>query len=208
MGFLYTSCDGWPWKPAENCPPDVEILEQDVSVPNGVFQTFTTFAHDPDEDDELFFSWYVDDVLLPDEIESEISLAYTPESATNYAVRVKLSDGELTDEDTVILTVEGPLGGAVLLLIIELPDEEPVQFSGNPVTLAFGQSMTVTASLDVAVDLYSWFLDGNALISGVDSTTATVGNTLALGIHRLTLVARVGDYDSSSSIEFEVVADG
>lgn len=89
-----------------NSPPAVEIQEGDITINNGQSQTFTVSASDIDND-YLSYQWYVNDVLQTGKTSTSFSLQYQPVITTDYIVKVQVSDGDLTNETEVTLTVKG-----------------------------------------------------------------------------------------------------
>lgn len=82
----------------------------------------------------------------------------------------------------------------------------PVTLTLNGVEsgLPYGENMTVTAAATPAVDSYQWYLD-DVLIPGATTSTVTVGSSLALGLHELTLNATLGGVVTTQSASFKVI---
>lgn len=79
-----------------------------------------------------------------------------------------------------------------------------ITFSGQKTQLEKDQTMTVTATVSPAPDTYAWYLDGKA-ISGATTNSLTIGSTLEIGTHVITLIVGKGDYRSSEEFSMEVI---
>jgi len=79
-----------------------------------------------------------------------------------------------------------------------------ITFSGQQAQIEKGQSMTITATVTSTPDSYAWYLDGR-VISGATSSTLTIGSTLEIGTHEITLVVAKGDYRSSEQLSVKVI---
>jgi hypothetical protein len=64
--------------------------------------------------------------------------------------------------------------------------------------------MTVSATVTPTPDTYAWYLDGRA-ISGATSSSLTIGASLDLGTHIITLIVGKGDYRSSEEFSVEII---
>jgi hypothetical protein len=110
---------------------------------------------------------------------------------------VTAMDGS-TAQYTVTVTKSGAAGisasGPVLVT---------VALAGNRSSLAFGTSMTVTATPSVTVDSFAWYLDG-AKIDGATGAVWTGGSSLGKGPHGLMAVVSKNGLLFSASCYFVV----
>jgi len=77
-------------------------------------------------------------------------------------------------------------------------------FTGQSSQLEKDQNMTVNATVSPTPDTYAWYLDGKA-ITGATSSSLTIGASLDLGKHVITLIVGKGDYRSSEQLSVEVI---
>ncbi len=89
---------------------------------------------------------------------------------------------------------------------VYLDQVPPVTISLNGVEseLPYGTDMTVAAVTDIAVDAYSWYLDGT-LISGATTSNVTTGKLLTTGGHTLTVETTLGGVATSQATQFQVI---
>jgi hypothetical protein len=85
------------------------------------------------------------------------------------------------------------------------PPNVKITLSGNKTTLAYGTSMTVTATPSATVDSYLWYLDGKKLSDTTGSVS--IGSDLLEGEHRLTIITKKSGSLSSASALFNVVKE-
>ena len=89
---------------------------------------------------------------------------------------------------------------------VYLDQVPPVTISLNGVEseLPFGTDMTVAAVTDIAVDAYSWYLDGT-LIPGATTSNVTTGKLLTTGGHTLIVETTLGGVVTSLAAQFQII---
>lgn len=179
-----------------NTAPTATLSTGNFSIPSSAQTTTELSASVADADgDALTCRWYVDDVLVvgpaaPVDGESSLDLGdVTPLAVGTHTVRFEVSDGELSAEPAVVITVE---------------NSPPVVVAGGSGVYEIGPGSDVTLTGTVADfdgDQLTWEWrrgDGTVLASGVLDTVAggdpvavpatTIGTQdLGLGVHTLTL---------------------
>lgn len=100
-----------------------------------------------------------------------------------------------------------PTGSVDLEIVPELNEPLEVAVSGGASVLAFGESMTVNASVanseDEGISFY-WFLNGTALSAG---EAIELGADLSPGSYRLDVIAHTDDGQRSGSTTFSFVVE-
>ena len=178
----------------DNLAPVVSITEDDAAVANGEEIVIHAVGADQNDDD-LTFSWLVDDALQSGETGTTFSFSATPTVEKSYTIRVQVSDGSLTAEDSVVITVEAPSGG----------NRAPtVDIAEANTTIEYGAVLVIHAS---AVDEdgdelpFIWLVDDaeQAGVTGVSFNFTAAPQTEQV----YTVTVRVSD--GSLSAEDEVV---
>ncbi len=85
------------------------------------------------------------------------------------------------------------------------PWNPTITFSGQQSPIAYGSSMTVTATVTSLPDSYAWYLDGTQ-IAGATSATVTLGGSAFIGSHVVTLIVAKGTSLASEQFGFTVEA--
>ncbi len=83
------------------------------------------------------------------------------------------------------------------------PWNPTITFSGQQSPIAYGSSMTVTATVTPLPDSYAWYLDGTQ-IAGATSSTVTLGDSAFIGSHVVTLIVAKGTSLASEQFGFTV----
>ncbi len=92
-----------------NTPPVVSIEEGNQTIIKGQIATFTITATD-DENDTLSYRWFVDETEMVNETDPILHLSPSPSVASNYIVKIQVSDGINTVSADATLAVNLPSG--------------------------------------------------------------------------------------------------
>jgi hypothetical protein len=127
----------------------------------------------------------------------------TPNDFSSPVTYTVVAEDATTQTYTVTVT---PLGGSSLSVTSSLSVSLSVSgsdYTSSTATLAYGKSMTLTASPSATVDSYAWYLDGS-LLSASTSSSVTLGSSLTVGPHSLAVVVKKGGLPFSSILYFTV----
>lgn len=198
--------DGTPYETSftitfPNRAPDVKERDPDsdtVTVYVDENQTFSIKAEDPD-DDNITYEWKLDDeVVLSGDNATNYTYIATRDDRGTHTLEVKISDGE--DETTVTWTINVPNRAP------EVKDQNP---SDNTVTIYVGDNRTFSV---VAEDpdgdniTYTWYLDGDKILSGANVTNYTYfANDSDVGGHTLTV--EISDDEDTTRVTWNINVD-
>lgn len=136
---------------------------------------------------------------------STFTVTFSPASAGGKVATMTIaSDDQTTPSLFFSIFGTGVTGGATVNITLSLPGGQTISFSGQSVTLAYGSSMTVTATPSDPATYYEWYCDSTSVFSGAAQTSMTYGATLMPGSHSFTVIVTIGGYYYSETIWFTV----
>ncbi|UCF08673.1 MAG: hypothetical protein JSW28_03005 [Thermoplasmata archaeon] len=150
-----TSYDVYIFTMTENHPPEIVQSSPEYSpyLMEGESLEFNVSAEDNDTD-TLTYSWYLDNMRLPNENESQYEFFSGIHGVGSHTIRAVVSDGEFWVERIwQLYTTASDIEPLEITEIV--PETNPVINEGKKITLKVGVSFLGTGELD-----YSWQYDG------------------------------------------------
>ncbi len=119
---------------------------------------------------------------------------------------VRIIAGEITEGNYALTASDINLGSLSLAIEDDLQNPIAITFAGDESSLVSGNDMTVIATTSETVDGYQWYTMGDP-ITGGNSDTITIGNSLESGTYRLYLVVTRDNIISSNGFQFTVTEE-
>jgi hypothetical protein len=102
-----------------------------------------------------------------------------------------------------IYTIAYETTPVTVTVLVDMPEQPTVSFSGQQLSLTYGTTMTVSATITESPDEPpTWYMDGVSATTGESYTT---DSSLTTGPHSITMVVMVGGIPYTETIDFEVV---
>jgi len=96
------------------------------------------------------------------------------------------------------------IAGANLNIINQMDDPIEISFSGQSDNLAEGNNLEISSIASESVNYYQWYLNGN-IISGANSATLTIGQSLEVGNYLLDLLVKKDNVICVEGLDFNVI---